>query len=155
MAELLNQEVIELLQNKATVKVLTTVDEHGVPHSVVKGSLTLDEDGNLLVLELLESSRTNRNLVRSIWYDRKVAILLKGEGALAYQIKGVPVKAHISGPLFQKHYKAVRERLGDVDLGAVWIIRPEEVINESTSVRRDEEQAKHPVFIHLDRLVRA
>ncbi len=154
MAEQLNGEVTRLLQDESTVKVLTTVDEHGAPHSVVKGSLTLDDDGNLIVLELLESSRTNRNLVRSIWYDRKVSVLLKGTGTVSYQIKGVPVKAHVAGPVFQKHYVAIRKRLGDVDLSTVWVIKPEEVINESPSVRRDEEQAKHPVFIHLDRLVR-
>lgn len=155
MSKLLNQEVVDLLHAQTTVKVLTTVDEHGVPHSVIKGSLALGEDGNLIVLELLESSHTNRNLVRSIWYDRKVSILLKGEGTVSYQIKGIPVKAHVAGPVFQKYYAAIRERLGDVDLSAVWVIRPDEVINESPAVRRREEEAKHPTFIHLDRLVRA
>jgi hypothetical protein len=150
----LNQEVIELLGNPQTFKVLTTVDAKGVPHAVVKESLTLGEDGNILVLEWTESSRTNRNLVRSIWFDQTVSILLKGEGPVAWQIRGLPIKAHVSGPVFQKHCVALRARLGDVDLAAVWVIRPEEVIDESPSVRHEEESTSRPTFIHLDRLVR-
>lgn len=146
-------EIIALLQDSNTVKVLTTVDGDGVPHTVFKGSLRADESGNLQVLELIESSRTNRNLVRSIWYNRPVSVLLKGKDSRCFQIKGVPIKAHVSGPVFQKNYVAIRERLGDVDLAGVWIIRPDEVIDETPKVRRTEEEAAHPVFVHLDRLV--
>src|ERR1035438_9555052 len=45
-----------------------------------------------------------------------------------------------------------RRRLGDVDLSAVWVIEPEEVINENILVRRAEEEQAHPLFRHLDRL---
>jgi len=151
----LDKDVIDLLQNAGTTKVLTTVDEHGVPHSVVKGSLALGEDGNLVVLELIESSHTHRNLTRSIWYDRPVAILLKGEGEgdRAYQIKGVPIKLHVSGPVFRRYYTEVRDRLGDVGLAGVWVIRPDEVINQSWRARYEQERAERPTFTHLDRLV--
>lgn len=155
MARKLVKDVVELLENPQTAKILTTIDEKGAPHSVVKGSLALGEDGNLTLLELIESSHTNRNLVRSIWYDRPVSILLKGGGNRAYQIKGVAVKVHVSGPLFQKHYSALRARLGDVDLAGVWVIRPDEVIDQSWTVRQEEERAKRPALTHLDRLVKA
>jgi hypothetical protein len=49
----------------------------------------------------------------------------------------------------------VRKHLRDWDLSTVWVIRPEEVTNESPAARRKEEEAKHPTFAHLDRLVRA
>lgn len=152
MAVALQEELIDLLRNPETIKVLATIDEFGFPHAVVKQSLQLGEDGNLLYLELLESSRTNRNLVRSIWFGKNVAIAVKGALGGSYQIKGRPVKAHITGELFKTHYLAIRERLGDVDLAAVWVIEPVEVINESLSVRLAEEQLKHPLFNHLDRL---
>ena len=70
------------------------------------------------------------------------------------QIKGRPVKTHITGPLYQRHYQRVREKLGDVDLAAVWVIEPDEVIDQSFDVRRRREEALHPDFAHLDRLVR-
>ena len=155
MAAELTQEIKELFASPDTTKVLATLDERGFPHVVVKQSLQVGEDGNLLYLELLESSRTNKNLVRSIWYDRNVSVTIKGKAGESFQIKGKPVKAHITGPLFLQHYRAVRERLGGVDLAAVWVIEPEEVINESFRVRLAEEEGAHPVFMHLDRLAKS
>jgi predicted pyridoxine 5'-phosphate oxidase superfamily flavin-nucleotide-binding protein len=154
MATTLSKEIRELFADAQSVKVLATLDESGFPHAVAAGSLQVGEDGNLHYLELLESSRTNKNLVRSIWYDQRVAIAIQGAGGQSYQIKGLPVKTHITGALFQQHYAQVRQRLGDVDLAAVWIIEPLEVINENLVLRRAEAEQAHPVFSHLDRLAR-
>ena len=154
MAANLSKEIIDLITDTDSIKVLATLDEFGFPHVAVKQSLQVGEDGNILYLELLESSRTNRNLVRSIWFDQKVAVAIKGKGGQSFQIKGKPVKTHITGPVFQHHYTAIRELFGDVDLAAVWVIEPEEVINGSFTVRKAEEEGKHPFFSHLDRLVK-
>lgn len=150
----LGKELIELLADQETVKVLATVDQQGAPHAVVKQSIQLGEEGNIFYLEGLETSRTNKNLVRSIWFDHRVSIVVKGKEGQSYQIKGRPIKTHITGALFQAQYQALRQRLGDVDLAAVWVIEPEEVIDETPAKRRAEEQAKHPFFTHLDRLAR-
>lgn len=79
MAVQLNKDIEDLLSDEETIKVLATTDEKGIPHAVVKQSLHLGEDGNLVYLELLESSRTNKNMVWSIWFDRKVSIVLTGK----------------------------------------------------------------------------
>ncbi len=154
MAAQLTTEIIDLFTDTDSTKILATLDGDGFPHAVVKQSLQVGDDGNLLYLELLESSRTNKNLVRSIWFDQKVAVTVTGKGGQSYQIKGKPVKTHITGPVFQRHYTAIRERLGDVDLAAVWVIEPEEVIEETFVSRKVAEERKHPFFTHLDRLVR-
>lgn len=154
MAVALQKELVDLLQDAETTKVLATLDENGFPHAVVKQSLQVGEDGNIFYLELLESSRSNRNLVRGIWFDKHVAIAIKGKGGQSYQIKGKPVQTHITGPVFQKHYREIRERLGDVDLAAVWVIEPLEVIDESFAKRKGEEDLKHPLYHHLDRLAK-
>jgi hypothetical protein len=150
----LNDRVIELFKDPATVKVLVTVDALGVPHAVVKQSFHLGEDGKLYYLEQLESSRSNANMVRSIWYDATVSVLLIGPGARAVQIKGKPVKAHITGAFFQEHYERLRAERPEADLAAVWVIEPEIVIDENPAVRRKEEAKKHPHFVHLDRLAK-
>lgn len=154
MAAQLTTEIIDLFTDAESTKILATLDGDGFPHAVVKQSLQVGDDGNLLYLELLESSRTNRNLVRSIWFDQKVAVTVTGRGGQSYQIKGKPVKTHITGPVFQQYYTAIRERLGDVDLAAVWVIEPEEIVEETFAVRRADEERKHPFFNHLDRLAR-
>ncbi len=154
MGVTLPQELISLLQEPDTIKLLATTDESGDPHVVIKQSIHLAEEGNIHYLELLESSRTNHNLVRAIWFDRKVSIAIKGPNQQSFQIKGKPVEVHITGPLFQKHYEEIRQRLGDVDLAGVWVIEPEEVIDENPEVRIKEEEAKRPFFRHLDRLAK-
>ncbi|MDR1164062.1 MAG: pyridoxamine 5'-phosphate oxidase family protein [Candidatus Accumulibacter sp.] len=150
----LSAETIELLGDPDTLKVLTTVDTNGSPHAVVKKSLHTADDGTIHFLEIFEASVSHRNLTASIWFDRKVSILLFGKEGRQTQIKGRPVKCHISGPVFLDHYARVRERLGDVDLAGVWVVEPEEVIDESFAVRKAQYRAEHPDFIHLDRIAK-
>jgi uncharacterized protein len=154
MAIAFPEGLIHALEDPDTTKVLATIGQDGFPHLAVKQSLQLGEGGELIYLELLESSRSNRNMVRSIWFDRKVSIGIRGKGGRSYLIKGKPVKTHIAGPLFRRHYLEIREQLGDVDLAAVWVIEPEQVIDQSLSLRLAEEERQHPFFRHLDRLAR-
>jgi len=72
---------------------------------------------------MLETSRTNRNLVRSIWYDRRVAILSRARTALIPD-QGLPVRAHVSGPVFQKHYSEVARPPRRRGPAAVWVSGP-------------------------------
>jgi predicted pyridoxine 5'-phosphate oxidase superfamily flavin-nucleotide-binding protein len=144
----------QLLNDPETSKVLATVDGDGVPHVVTKGSIQAGPDGNIHVLQGLEFSTTARNLVRSIWFDRKVAIGLRGKDGQSIQIKGRPIANHITGPLFQEHYVKLRERRGDTDLAGVWVIAPEEIIDETPGRRIAEEQERHPYVLHLDRIAK-
>lgn len=148
----LESTVVQIIEDKNTLKIVSTVDENGVPNASIKQSLYLNKDGNIEYLELLESSKTNKNLANSIWFDKKVSILLKADGDLSYEVKGKPIKALIAGEIFQEKYVNIREKLGDVDLAAVWIIEPEEVINKSYFFRKDKEELERPYFKHLDRL---
>jgi|AGTN01.1.fsa_nt_gi hypothetical protein len=150
----LTEEVLRLLESGDTVKILATVDGNGVPHAVVKDAVFPDEEGKLISLEVIESSRTNSNLVHSIWFKRKVALTLLGSDGTSYQIKGTPTHCLVTGPIFERHYRAVREKLGDVDLAAVWVIVPEEIRNETFRVRAEEEAVAHPLFLHLDRIAK-
>lgn len=154
MAAILNTEVTDLLNDDATTKVLATVDGDGVPHVVIKQSLHAGGDGAIHLLELHESSATGRNLVRSIWYDRPLAIVLKGKDGHSVQIKGRAVKNLIAGPLFQQHYVKVREQYGDIDLAGVWIIEPDQIIDEGYDQRPDAKNPSNPTFIHLDRIAK-
>ena len=148
-------EVIELFKNPEAVKALATVDEKGNPHVAFKGSLTVLEDGSIAYVEALESSQTNRNMLRGLWFDKGVAVSLRGKDGLSYQIKGKPARYVITGPLFKQFFLAVRERMGpEGDIAGVWIITPEEIKNESFAVRKKEEEEKHPYFRHFDRLKR-
>jgi hypothetical protein len=119
---------------------------------VAKGSLSLDEDGNLIHLELLEGSHTNRNLVHSLWHDRPVSVLLVGGDGRSFQIQGVPRRVHVSGPVFQRHYQALRARRGDLDLSGVWVIQPLRVADQGWKARLAAETAASGGLLHLDRI---
>lgn len=153
MAITWNEELSALLRDGESVKVLATVGADGAPHAVVKRSITVGEDGQLRYLELLESSRTNANLVRALWFGGRVSVTV-ARGEACWQVKGRPVKALVAGPEFQREYVRLRERLGDVDLAAVWVIEPNEAVDQTWPVRRAEEERAHPHFLHLDRIRR-
>ncbi len=154
MAVKLEKDIIELVNSPETLKILATVDENNVPHAAFKGSLHVNEEGNLEFLELLESSTTYRNFTRSLWYEGKVAVTFKGADNRSFQIKGRPEKIVISGPVFEKNYIRLRERRGDVELAAVCIIKPEEVSGWPAVNRFAEQESKRPFFKHLDRLAK-
>jgi predicted pyridoxine 5'-phosphate oxidase superfamily flavin-nucleotide-binding protein len=152
MSYQLNPEVRALLADTATVKVVATTDEKGAPYVTASPFLQVAADGRLIHLELLETSATNRNLVRSLWFDRPLAVTLIAGDGRSYLLKGKPVKAVITGPLFSHYYRQVRAILGDVDLAAVWYMTVEEIVNETHVVRQAEEERHSPFYVHLDRL---
>lgn len=149
----LTPELLEVLAHPATHKVIATIDEDGSPHAVPSPFLHARPDGLLVHYELLETSATNRNLLRGLWFDRKFAVTLVGALGQTFVIKAVPAKAEISGPAFGRAFESVRSVLGDADLAAVWLLRPQAVIDETYTTRKRDEEDRHPFSIHLDRLL--
>lgn len=154
MAIELNKQLINLINDYETIKVLATIDEKGQPHSILNQHVNVLEDGRLIYLELLESSRSYKNFTRSLWYDQKVSITVVGKNGANWRIKGKPEKIIVSGPIFEYHYKKIREKFGDFDLAAVCIIEPEDLVEESFGVQFENQQQNCPIFNHLDRLAR-
>jgi len=152
MSEELRLHMGRLLGDPARTASIATLDENGGPHNVPSPFLRLDEKGWLVHLELLETSTTHRNLVRSIWFDKPVSLTLTGGDGRVLVILGRPYKALVSGPLFSSYYNEVRARLGDADLAAVWLIEPQQIRDETYQFRKEREEALHPFHCHLDRL---
>ncbi len=150
----LGEQLMNLINDYETIKVLATVDEKGQPHSILNQHVTVLDDGRLIYLERLESSRSYKNFTRSLWYDQKVSVTVVGKNGASWQIKGKPNKIIVSGPIFEYHYKKLRERFGDVDLAAICIIEPEELVDESFGVQFENQEKNYPIFNHLDRLIR-
>jgi hypothetical protein len=149
----LNAAILQLLDQPTTTRVVATVDESGKPYAAASPFLHAGEGGQLVHLELLEKSATNRNLLRSLWFDTKVSVALVSPDGSSYVIPGRPVKALISGPVFRGYYQQVRAQLGDADLATVWLIEPEAAVNETYAVRKLEEEERFPFSVHLDRLL--
>ena len=141
----LSQEVVEVFNDSQTVKMLTTTDEGGFPHTVCKGSLTVSEGGLVAYCELIETSQTQRNMLRNYWAKKSVAInLFNPRTGLSYQIKGIPYKFIVDGPIWQKFLKESRKMIPDADPSGVWLIIPKEARNQDYEVRRKEEAMRRP-----------
>ncbi len=149
----LPEELIALLHDTGSIKVIATIDGEGHPHVVVKGSLTTLDNETIVFAEGLEGSLSNKNLVRSIWFDKKVAINIT-KGLTSYQVKGRPYKYLITGSVFRQLLDRARERRGaEADIAGVWVITPEEVRNESPAVRSSLAREERGLFhSHLDLL---
>jgi hypothetical protein len=148
----MDENVKSLLKDTSSRKAIASIDRNGELHLVFKGSITIDGDGNIRYFDLNETSQTNKNLTYSLWFNKKVTINVLGEDCTSYQIKGIPIRAIISGKEFEDAYIEVQERRGmDCDLSTIWIIEPTEVKEETFSVRQAEERQKYPLIGHLDR----
>jgi hypothetical protein len=153
MGNILNEDISRVLADPETIVALGTTGADGSVHVAFKGSFKIREDGNLEYDEVMESSLTNKNLVYSIWFGKTVSISILAGDRRSYHVLGKPVRALISGREFSERYGAVRKKLGDVDLSAVWIIEPVSAREQSFEKRRAEEEEAHPLLRHLDRLV--
>lgn len=151
----LTAEILQLLDQPTTTKMVATTDGLGSPYAIASLFMQAGSGGELVHLELLEKSATNLNLLRSLWFDKKVSITLAAPDGRSFVIHGKPVKALISGPLFRSYYQKVRALLDDADLAAVWLIEPEEVVNETYAVCKQQEEDRFPFTVHLDRLLAA
>jgi hypothetical protein len=143
-----------VINDKDTYKVIATTDRAGNPHVVFKGSVHVNDDGNIEYYEILESSQTNSNLVASIWFHQRVAFNFLDKEKNSIQIKGRPVKSITSGRYFEAVYKKLREGGRDIDLGAIWIIEPDEIKDETFINRVREDEEKYPILKHVDRLLK-
>jgi hypothetical protein len=148
--EILTTDVLRCLDDERTIKVVVTSDDDGVPHPAVKESLRA-EDGNLVYLDFIESSRANRHMTAALWFDKKVSVLILSADGRSFKITARPLRAVVNTKRFEGYYREAKEKY-DLDLAAAWVLQPLEV-SEGTLRKRVEEEARHRAYFnHLDRL---
>ena len=106
---ILNEELKNLIENKNSIKVVSTQDKEGVINSAPKGSLQISADDELTYVEVLESSKSYSNVVYSIWFDKKVSVLVVGENKEAYLIHGHVKKILTCGREYEEYYRKYQE----------------------------------------------
>jgi hypothetical protein len=144
-------DIKQVINNPKTVKTLGTVGIDGVPHTAVKQTLHVNDEGKLQYIELFESSKSYRNITGSLWYAKKVSISLLGENRESYEIVGYPDQILISGREFEKAYAETLETKG-YDIAAIVTIVPESVENNSPDIKFNEQDKTRLFYKHLDRL---
>ena len=142
---ILSKEVVELLQDKQTVKVISTVSDTGELNASIKGSLMALEDGNLAYMELLETSQTQRNVLWAHLWNKSVSVLVYNPGNnQCYKIKGEPVKFLIMGPVWDIFLEETWKMLPEANPAGVWLIKPVEVVAADYFSRLEAEAKRLP-----------
>lgn len=141
-----------LLAAEASIKLLVTLDEAGVPRPWVATYLHACRDGTLHYLVVEEGSIANKSLVRSIWFDQRLAIILIGGDGQSLIIQGKVARNHFTGPIFLDHYLRLRDTTGE-DLASLWEIIPEEIGDGRGLEGRTPVEGAYSV-LHFDRIAR-
>lgn len=150
---ILNEKLISDINNPATLKSVTAVLKSGVPHTVYKGSLHINDDGNIEFNDIFESSKINEALVYSIWFDKYITVNILTEDKRSYEIIGKPLLSITQGKYFEEVYKRLKYEK-DSDLNAIWIVEPLELREETFFVRKENQEKEYPFLKHLDRVVK-
>jgi hypothetical protein len=149
----LNDEIKDLLDRKDVLKSIATISRDGIPHVVYKGSLHMEDD--LIVFdELLESSQNNKNMVYSLWFEKRVSINILDGNRRSFEIIGKPVKVITCGRKYENEYVNLQEHIPDSELSGIWYIEPLSVDEKTYTVRKKQQDDEYPVLYHLDRLVK-
>ena len=143
------KEVVDALQDPETIKALTTTDKEGCPHTVYKFSITVMEDGGIGYVEMIERSRTYKNMLHNHWDKKNVAIsIFNPKSGLAYQIKGIPTHCLTEGAIWDKFRDECWKQMPDAEPAAVWLIEPDEIMDESYEGRLKEESKRIPQYLY-------
>jgi hypothetical protein len=147
------EAITRLLNDPDSVKIVTAIGPDGIPHSAPKGTLRIDEEENIEYVEILESSKSYRNATYSLWFDKKVAVLVIGPKREVYEITGVVRTILVAGRKFEEVYKRLEASRG-FDISAVVTIVPESVENLSPAEKIAEQEKHHFFYRHLDRIAK-
>ena len=147
----LNEELKSLIENKNSIKVVSTQDKEGVINSAPKGSLQISADDELTYVEILESSKSYSNIVYSIWFDKKVSVLVVGENKETYLIHGHVKKILTCGREYEEYYRKYQEARG-FDIAAAVKLTVEDVQDLNLAKGIEKQKKEHPFFSHYDSL---
>jgi hypothetical protein len=148
----LPEELSKLLKNETSVKILGTLNADGSPYVVPNETITTFNGKTIVLSEELEKTQSNRNLVRSIWFDRPAVVCIS-DNHTTYEIRVKVHKCLIVGEIFDRMLSFAREKGGpDADIVTAWELIPEESVDISPDTVRAEQKRIHPYLdSHLDR----
>lgn len=149
----LSDDIIKALNDPAKIKMLTTVDKDGNPHTVPIGSMCY-VDGNIAYMELLDTCKTQKNMLNCYWFGKDVSVLVVADWTKGdvYQIKGSPYKLLRQGPLWDTFLDEIWKIIPEADPTGVWLITPKEVINQNYFLRRKAEEDRRANWTRWDTL---
>lgn len=126
MTKELPTEVMDLINDPQSIKILSTSSGGDMLHSVPLGSLNALSPDAIVCGKIL-MKETHDNLGKAQKSHGFVSVLAV-KGKEAYQVRCKPKEFSIDGPIFQ----ALRGKLPEkMPLFGVWLLEPIEIINQT------------------------
>lgn len=148
-----NQTWQELIKQEGNQVIISAVGKDGTPYSEAGVKVRVNADGRLAYYELLESSQMQKNLVYSLWFNKKVSLTVLDRTGRNYHLGGRIYRAWISGRDFEEEYVKILEEQGkDADLSTIWLIDVVEFTETSYPAARERERKEHPYMMHWDHI---
>ncbi len=126
MTKELPREVMDLINDPQSIKMLSTFSGEDTPHSVPLGSLNAPSPDSIICGKI-QMKETHANLETALRNHGYVSVLVV-RGKEAYQVRCRPKAFDTDGPIFQ----AMRGKLPEkMPLYGVWLLEPVELINQT------------------------
>ena len=145
----INNKLKALFEDKETIKIVSNQGEDGVINSTPKGSLEITGEEELSYVEILESSRSYKNSVYSIWFDKPVSVLIIGKNRETFLLTASIERIHTCGELFEKYYSRYKEIRG-FDIAGVVRLKITEIRELDLTALIEQQKVEHPFFVHYD-----
>ena len=123
------EEVMKVLNDDKSVRILATKSKEGNVHAIQVGSLKAPSPDTIIVGAIL-MKRTGMNL-ESMKTSGEMASILAGSQLNSYEIKARPKEFITSGPIFDG-MNAALEKMG-MKANGVWALEVAEVWNQSAN----------------------
>lgn len=147
----ISNELIELIKEKSTLKIVSSQNKDGEINAVPKGSLEVTGENELTYVEILESSNSYKNIVYSIWFDKPVSVTIVGDNKETYILHGRVQRVLTCGREFENYYKKYKDARG-FDIAAAVKLDIKSVRKLDLSKLIDDQKQEHPFFSHYDSL---
>lgn len=150
----LKGKIEHLMRDEEADITVIAAGKNGLPWIQKVWKAGIDEKGRIEIYELLESSQIQKNLVYSIWFQKKVLLHISFRDGRSFVIVTKPYQALIAGGEFeQKYEECLREFGEDTDLSTVWKLDAEKLVEETYEEAKKREREEHPYLMHMDYLV--
>lgn len=147
------ENIRQEIEEKGALVILSAVGSDGNPYSEVGVKVKFNDKKQIVYYQYLETSQLQKNLVNSIWFNKKLSIVVIAKDGRNYHITAKPDRTIIAGHIFEQAYEeALCEYGADTDLSALWLIDIEKITENTYAAARTREILEHPLLMHLDHL---
>lgn len=117
------EKVLNLLNDQSASKILTTVSNDGIPHSIVVGSMMAPNIETICAAEVL-MKKTAKNLES----NENIAVLTV-KGKESYLVNATVVERQTEGELFDTVSEQMKK--AGLPMQALWIFKPTAIYDQS------------------------